>query len=324
MTIGSNMPRSKRQALREAVAEQNYGGGTLLAPINFKAGAEDEFAEAFDDFTKPVKFEGFANVGGPDLGDDIVEPSAFNNATLSEYLKFGRQLLFMHDRYAQVGEITSAKRVSKNTRSKFGITEGGLYVEGFVDSPLDSMGMIPDHPLAKVIHFARMQVQKGRLKLLSIGWRPVKTEIRKAPDPRRGNEQRSFRLIKSLILGEVSLVTMAMSPQSMIELSKAYRGAYGDEITDALFAEHLDASDVETLTEPKTSDGFTIERVRELALRAEVAARVAEAKGEITDSEDDNAGDTKSTGPRYKLVSLETRVESDAAKRYNVVSLRKG
>lgn len=263
-TIGQRMSRSDRRALDDAVIQSNYGGGHLYAPLVFKS---DDAGDGADPFLKPVKFEGFANTGRADLGDDIVDPTAFNKATINEYLKYGRQLMFMHDYYAQVGEITGAEVVLKGTRSMFGITDGGLKVRGFVDSPPeDEYGPI-DHPLAKIIRFARVQVARGRLKLMSIGWRPTKTETIKAKDPRRGNVERNFRLVKALILGEISLVTMAMNPQSMLELRKAWQAAYGPEIADALFAEGATQDDIHNAI-PDRVDGFTEARMRELTMAA--------------------------------------------------------
>jgi len=325
MTIGSDLSREAKRKINGAIAESNYSGGTLYAPLTFKADEDDDG----ESFLKPVKFEGFANVGGPDLGDDIVEPSAFSRATLAEYLKFGRQLFFMHDRYSQVGEITAAKQIAKGTRSKFGITEGGLYVEGFVDSPVDTeLGMIPDHPFAKIIHFARMQVKRNRLKLLSIGWRPTKTELVKRDDPRRGGEKRTFRHIKALILGEVSLVTMAMSPQSMVELSKAYRGAYGDEIADALFAEDMNEDHLERI--PEKIDDFNHERIRELVAGADVAAAAKQlsrdnegglsTEGHEDDTDGGNEGDDSA---KYEIISLrDTATAKRERSRYKIISLR--
>ena len=312
-TIGQHIGRNARRKINETIAEQNYGGGSLYAPLQYKGDGED--------LTAPVKFEGFANVGGPDLGGDIVEPAAFTNAALSEYLKFGRQLLFMHDRYAQIGEITSAKRVAKGTRSKYGITEGGLYVEGFVDSPIDEeLGMIPEHPLAQVIHFARMQVRKGRLKLLSIGWRPIKTELVKRPDPRSGGEPKTFRLVKQLLLGEVSLVTMAMSPQSMVELQKAYSEAYGDEITGALFAEEFTEEDLARV--PDEVDDFSIENLKRLAMMADVAAEVARRKEATQEEEHDETDVGERT--KFNLVSLRSAPRSEVKPRIKLISLREG
>ena len=311
-TIGQRISRKTKKEVRDSVAETNYGGGAILAPLQFKA--EDDEAET--EFLGAIEFEGFANVGGPDLGGDIVEPSAFTRATIAEYLKFGRQLFFMHDRYSQVGEITAAEKVLAGTRSKFGIKEGGLLVKGFVDSPLDDEGMIPDHPLAKIIHFARMQAKKGRLKLLSIGWRPVKTELVKRPDPRRGNEEATFRLIKSLILGEISLVTMAMAPQSMIELSKAYRGAYGDEIAGALFAEEFDETDLARI--PENVEGLTIERLREMVTAADALALAAKVQPEEGIDAIDEEGAGGEAEKDYEIVSLRDLSETD----YEIISLR--
>lgn len=309
-TIAQRMSRSERRRMEDAVAQSNYNGGSLFAPISFKA-------DAVDDMAKEVKFEGFANTGRPDLGDDIVDPRAFSKATLQEYLKFGRQLMFMHNPYAQVGEITDAEVVLKGTRSMFGITDGGLKVKGFVDSPIDpDMGWIPDHELAKIIHFARMQVKRNRLKLLSIGWRPTKFEYIKAPDPRRGNEERTFRLVKALILGEISLVTIAMSPQAMIELRKAMGSAYGDEVTDALFCDAATAEEVCNRI-PEKVDDFTIDRIRQLVVQAfqKAGPPIGRAPIEI----EQTGPDKKASTPGYRIVHLDDRSHMD--RKFRIVSL---
>lgn len=188
----------------------------------------------------------------------------------------------------------------------FGIRDGGLKVEGFVDTPIDDeLGIIPDHPLAQIIHFARMQVRKGRLKLLSIGWRPTETEMIKAKDPRRGNREMSFRKVLALILGEISLVTMAMSPQSMIELRKAYGAAYGDEITDALFCDTADEDMIRNAI-PEKVDDFDEENIKRLVVMAAANALPAIRKGDIDANDDDDSG---TPNQKMKLVSLDGRRE---------------
>lgn len=308
-TLGQRMSRADRRALEEQVAAANYSRGCLFAPLAYKADDDDA------GFLKPVTFKGFANTGRPDLGDDIVEPEAFSKATLAEFLKFGRQLLHMHNPWEQVGEITKAEVVSRGKRSMWGVTDGGLLVEGFVDSPVDEeLGMIPDHPAAKAIHYARMQVRRGRLKLLSIGWRPTKTEMITAKDPRRGGEERRFRLVKSLILGEISLVTMAMSPQSMVEataLRKVYEDAYGPEIADAMFCDN--PQDIHNAI-PEKVDGLTIPRIRELVAKAAASVAAAE-RGNIEDER--QLPDEGAATPGYKIVGLDERSEP----RYTTVSL---
>ena len=289
------MTRQEKQALDDAVVQSNYGGGALLAPIEFKANAED-------DFLAPVKFSGFANTGRADLGMDIVDPAAFTKSTIDEFLKFGRQLLFMHDRYSQVGEITAANVIKKGSRGPFGIRDGGLKVAGFVDSPMDEFGMIPDHALAKIIHFARMQVAKGRLKLMSIGWRPTKTEIIKAADPRRGGQKLTFRLVKELILGEISLVTMAMNPQSMIELQKAMENVYGDEVAGAMFCEGVSCEDILNKVPEKVED-FTEDNIRRMVVEASQKAALHIERTTLDDDLDQP--DTKAETQELKLVTLD-------------------
>jgi len=316
MTTNRSISPADRAALNAAAAESNYKGGALFARLEFKEDASDG-----DSLLKPVTFQGFANTGRADLGDDIVEPEAFSKATLAEYLKFGRQLFFMHNPYSQVGEIVEADVVPKGTRSLFGIKDGGLLVKGFVDSPIDpETGWIPDHELAKVIHFARMQVRRGRLKLMSIGWRPTKTEYVTAPDPRRGNEPRKFRLVKSLILSEISLVTMAMSPQSILEVegaAKALAHFYGQDVTDAIFE---DAGGLPAALEaiPEKVDGLTAERLRAIFTKAadDAAAAIREAAAAPAPKPDEEVR------PTLNLVKL----DQDAAtvRKLNVVSLSKG
>jgi hypothetical protein len=320
-TIGDRLTPESRRALNDAVIESNYKGGALFAPLEFKSEDVASDEDPTVAWKKPIRFSGFANTGKADLGDDIVEPEAFNRATLAEFLKFGRQLFFMHNPYSQVGEITAAEVVAKGTRSLFGIKDGGLLVEGFVDSPFDEeTGMIPDHELAKIIQFARMQVRRGRLKLLSIGWRPTKTETITAPDPRRGGEQRRFRLVKSLILGEISLVTMAMSPQAMIEadgLKKAFAGLYGDAVADAMFAEGRPEDILNRI--PEKVDGLDAPTLR--GIFAKVAADAARefALQSTAPKPDEGAGDA---APAVKL-NLVSLVQTPPVT-LNLVTLAKG
>ena len=314
-TIGQLLSRGQRQALHKSVGEANYGGGAILAPLQWDRKANEE-----PDIMKPVRFSGFANTGVADMGDDIVDPAAFTNQTISEFLKFGRQLLFMHDAYSQIGEIDGAQRIKAGQRM-FGTNEGGLKVDGFVDSPIDpELGMIPDHPLAKIIHFARMQVTKNRLKLMSIGWRPTKTEMIRREDHRRGGEMRNFRHVKALILGEVSLVTMAMNRQSVAELQKAYKGMYGDDIADALFAEGFGEDEAAII--PDRVDGFDMENIKRIVASAAGAAADKRARaheetgrGENTDGDNDN-----DTGVDLKIISLQDD-EPAPRERYEFVSL---
>lgn len=313
-TIGQRMGRQARRDLDDAVRDHQYGGGKFYAPLQWKADEDDG-----DAFLKPVKFGGFANTAKADFGRDIVRPQAFTNSALKEFLDFGRQLLFMHDPFAQVGEVTEAQRVEAGKRVSVGgakVNSGGLYVGGFVDSPVDpDTGFIPDHPLAKVIHFARMQVKKNRLKLMSIGWRPVKSKWIKAPDPRDpGGGLKDFREITSLILGEISLVTMAMSPESIIELRKAYESEYGEEITEALFSESL-GSKLETI--PERVDGMEIDRVRDLVVGAAAKAALMKARNIENDVTPDP--EVASSG-QLKLVSLNGRDR----KKLTLTTLTKG
>lgn len=306
-TVGQRLAPSSRRALNEAVIESNYQRGALFVPVQFKAAAPDE--DPYEAMRKPCKFRGFGNTGRPDLGDDIVDPNAFTKPTLAEFLKFGRQLMFMHNPYAQIGEITSAETVQKGERSMFGIRDGGLLVGGFVDSPIDEeTGTIPDHELAKVIHFARMQVRRGRLKLLSIGWRPTKTEMITAPDPRRNNEERRFRLVKSLILGEISFVTMAMSPQSIVEanIKAAFAGMYGPDIAEAMFAEGTEEEILNQI--PEKVDALDAPTLRRIFAKAAADARRESVAGAVDPDEPAPAVRMNvvhlADAPRYKVVSL--------------------
>lgn len=315
VTLGQRLSRGERKKLNDEVIASNYDGGQIFARVEYKAEEDGD-----SDFLKPLKFQGYGNTGVPDLGRDIVDSKAFTNQTIGEYLKFGRQLMFMHDFFEQVGEITAAKRIAKGKNNPFGIEDGGLWVEGFVDSPVDEeLGYIPDHPLAKVIHYVRMQVRRNRLKALSIGWRPVKWEIRKMPDPRFNNEEFNFRIVKQLMLREMSLVTFAMNPQSMVELRKAFEGMYGPDITAAMFCDEYECR------LPGQGMGKVPEKVDDLDeenVRRIISSCAAKhAKG--AQSEEPNAvkGDHgDASGRRIKLVSLHDRIE----KKIELVSLKKG
>jgi len=307
MTLGTDMSRRDKKKLTDQAAERNYGGGYLYAPIQFKA---DEDSSAEDAFMRPVKFHGFANTGHPDLGRDVVAPEAFTRQTINEFLKFGRQLMFFHGFREQVGEITGAEVVATGKRV-MGNRAGGLKVEGFVDSPFDEHGMIPNHPLAHVIHFARMQVQKNRLKAMSIGWMPIKTEMKRMKDPRTGVEA-NFRFVKALILREVSLVTFAMNPQSTLELQKAMKCAYGDDITAALFCDDPNGCDII----PENVDDFTIDNFKRLMIDSAIKA-AHHAKGDDPDDQNQSEPGGQS---QMKLVSLDGRPE----KKFKVVSLYGG
>ena len=290
-TIGQRMSRADRKEMDRQVAEASYKGGDLYAAIEFKAEQEE------DDFFAPVKFRGFGNTGHPDLGRDVVLPEAFTDSTIKEYLTHGRQLMFSHGFREQVGEITGASVVKTGSRSIVGNRMGGLKVEGFVDSPFDKNGMIPDHPLAHIIHFARMQVQKNRLKALSIGWMPVKTEIKRIKNPRTGVME-NFRFIKSLLLREISLVTFAMNPQSTIELQKAMTCAYGEEITKALLCD--DPAGCSMI--PEKVDGLNENRVREMVVSATARAALIGRKTIEDDQEPDEGA-----ASQLKLIHLEDR-----------------
>lgn len=312
-TVAQRMTRQARRELDEAVASANYDRRCIYARLNYKI--EDPDADAPDSFMKPVKFEGFANTGRPDLGGDIVDPRAFTKSTLDEFLKYGRQLLFMHDPYAQIGEITAAVPVLQGTRSMFGITDGGLKVAGFVDAPPDDEFGLVDHPLARVIRFARVQVSRGRLKLMSIGWRPTKSEYIKAKDPRRGGEERQFRLVKSLILGEISLVTMAMNPQAMFQLQKAYEAAYGPEISGALFAESLSSEDAGRII-PDRVDGFTVERLRSI-----IGGGLSKMAADRREGSIDEGPDNAPAAPSQKVRLVHLGARSNINGRMKIVSI---
>ena len=146
----------------------------------------------------PRHFEGYGSIyGNVDLGGDIVVPGAFNKS-LGEHKSQGTMplMFWMHDP-AQVPGVWSEM-------SEDGT---GLYVKG----------EILDTALGRDV---RTLLEKKAVRGLSIGYRPVETDW-----DRKGN-----RLLKTLDLNEVSIVSMAMNPLARIEAMKARLSAQGEYV----------------------------------------------------------------------------------------------
>lgn len=158
------------------------------------------------------EFEGFsAGIGNRDLGNDIIEPGAFDK-TISERVGAGRVKLLDQHRSESTrdvwGKVIEAREVPVQDPRPDGPTHR-LWTR-FKVSQAD--------PNAQV---ALGKVEDGTLDQLSIGYRPISVEFEadegEKMDPRRAwMEGRGVRRIKELAWWETSLVIWAMNPEATV------------------------------------------------------------------------------------------------------------
>jgi uncharacterized protein len=128
---------------------------------------------------------GYASLFGvPDLAGDIVERGAFARS-LEAIPARDIAMLFQHDPARNIGRWSDAREDSE-----------GLWMQGFID---------PDHPSARAV--ARL-IQSGTADGLSIGFRALDSAKR----PSGG------RILKTIDLREVSIVTFPMLPRARLRL----------------------------------------------------------------------------------------------------------
>lgn len=144
------------------------------------------------------EFEGrgsvFRNV---DLGGDIVAPGAFRK-TLAEHQKAGTlpQMFWMHDPSRVPGKWLDMRE-----------TDEGLHVKG----------VLADTDLGNEIHvLLKMSAVRG----LSIGYRPTDVDYNKDGD----------RILKSIELWEVSVVSLPMNPLAQVQHVKSRLSVYGEYV----------------------------------------------------------------------------------------------
>jgi uncharacterized protein len=128
---------------------------------------------------------GYASLFGvPDLAGDIVERGAFAQS-LKQLPARDIAMLFQHDPARAIGRWTSAHEDSE-----------GLWMQGLVD---------PGHADARAV--LRL-IQKGAADGLSIGFRALDAVPR----------QNGGRILKTIDLREVSIVTFPMLPRARLRL----------------------------------------------------------------------------------------------------------
>jgi uncharacterized protein len=128
---------------------------------------------------------GYASLFGvPDLAGDIVERGAFA-ASLKAIPARAIAMLFQHDPSRVLGHWTDAREDSE-----------GLWMQGLID---------PNHPAAASV--LRL-IRSGNADGLSIGFRALNAH----PRPTGG------RILKTIDLREVSIVTFPMLPRARLRL----------------------------------------------------------------------------------------------------------
>lgn len=128
---------------------------------------------------------GYASLFGiPDLAGDVVERGAFAD-TLKALPATDIRMLFQHDPDRPIGRWTGAHEDSQ-----------GLWMQGLVDL---------SHPAARAV--LRL-IQSGTADGLSIGFRAIDAT------PRAGGG----RILKTIDLREVSVVTFPMLPRARLRL----------------------------------------------------------------------------------------------------------
>lgn len=153
------------------------------------------------------QFEGHGSVfGNVDLGGDIVVRGAFRK-TLAEHKRNGTmpQMFWMHDPSRVPGKWLEMSE-----------DDAGLAVKG----------VLADTELGNEMRtLAKMKAVRG----LSIGYVPTDVDY-----DRDGN-----RVIKSVDLWEVSLVSLAMNPLARVEATKARLSHLGEYVPDARELENI-------------------------------------------------------------------------------------
>ena len=149
--------------------------------------------------TEDGTFEGYANVFDVvDLGGDMIHHGAFAKNLQEQGNK--RKLLWQHNHAAPIGSVTLAEDL-------IGLkVELGRFMKGV---------QIADDALQT----ARFWKAEGLTVEMSIGWRPVpgKTEF---------DKQGVFHIFEAKV-HEVSIVTMAMNPDSTVTALKTVQGYAG-------------------------------------------------------------------------------------------------
>lgn len=190
-----------------------------------------------------VRVRGLASTPDLDRYRDIVEPEAFTKA-LKTYMR-NPVVLRSHDSDRPVGTVESAQ-----------VTDKGLSVEA----------VIKDAAMAE-------EVKAGLFKAFSIGYIPLKTELRNKDNEPLGVEDNpwawdNIRVIKELDLVEISIVATPANPGALFNLSKSLK-EFGRKLAfkaldlNAKDATGIPDNEVTNPEKPEESEGDEEEQVED-------------------------------------------------------------
>ncbi len=154
-----------------------------------------------------VIIEGFASTPDIDRYRDIVEPSAFAKA-LTMFMK-NPVLLRSHDPDRPAGKIIEAK-----------ITDKGLWIKAIVSE-----------------EETKRDVQEERMRAMSIGYIPLETDLQHEDGNPFNFETDSIwdadivRVIKSLDLVEISIVTTPANGNALFSVAKSVKAYFNEVLT---------------------------------------------------------------------------------------------
>lgn len=151
------------------------------------------------------RFTGYASTKDLDLGNDIVEPTAFNKFLEKSMPK----MLWQHDGGAPVGVFDSATPDSKGLKVQGRMPKNDTFVSGRI---------IP-------------QMKIGSLSSMSIGYRVHDSET----------DSKGVRTIKQADLPEISLVTFPMNPEARVTALKSELASLSQEQREKVLSDEPDS-----------------------------------------------------------------------------------
>lgn len=218
--------------------------------------------KAVENRDNALVIEGFASTPDVDRHKDIVEPSAFDAAL--EMYKKNPVLLFQHDQNRPVGNVTSVT-----------ITDKGLKVTAEVrDAEIKEM------------------VSDGRLRAFSIGFVPLATELRNADgtafDPMKQNvwDADLIRVIKSLDLAEISIVSVPSNGNALFTMAKSVKSYFNQMAYKSMNLTRKDGSETEQAQAVEAPNEVPVEEAKAEEKPAEEAPEKEEDKPEETDEKE--------------------------------------
>jgi len=196
--------------------------------------------------TGDLELKGYASTWVEDRDSEVVARDAFSG-TLDPYLKGNPILLWQHDQSKPIGSVRDAR-----------VDDNGLSVKAYIPKPDSSE---PDWA-----HLAYHKVKKGVVRTFSIGGVFHK------------QVQRGKRLIKSVDLMEISVVSVPSNPRSIFECAvKSFDGPLRPELSTEAIGQMKMLIGMEGISDPELAtmdDGELRERYVELAGLYRDAGRV--------------------------------------------------